>query len=102
MMLTVLCLFFLLSTVAHGTGPQFRKFSSSDGSSCVLFEQMDKERGLTFLTACYCKNAEKEKYVCQYDGPVEDCAAYKSDPGEFHAAVIKTLGMSIAIATHSM
>lgn len=98
-MLTVLCLcFLLLSAVAHETGPQFRKFDSRNGSECVWTEQMDRERGLTFLVACYCKDAEKQRqrYLCQYDGPVEDCDAYMNDPEEFHTSVIKdVLGITI-------
>lgn len=90
---------FLLLTAAAGLiycSPEEQlqgKFETRDGSVCVWFELRKSGRGNVFVTACHCKNADgqRQSYSCEYDGPMEECEAFKSDPREFYNTVATSL-----------
>ena len=65
------------------------KYETRDGSVCVWFELRKSDRGAVFVTACHCKDAEghKQSYSCEYNGPIEECDTYQSDPKGFYNMV---------------
>lgn len=69
------------------------KLETKDGSMCVWFELRKSGRGNVFVTACHCKDEDghRHSYSCEYDGPMEDCEVYQSDPKDFYNIVATSL-----------
>lgn len=92
---TTLTLFLLVLTASlcSAEDPLQGKMETKDGSQCVWFELRKSGRGSVFVTACHCKDeaGNRQSYSCEYDGPVEDCEAFRNSPKEFYKMVSASL-----------